>query len=81
MFDCEARGRQDIKNIGTVRMYFLNGLRPEFAADERRRVPNERFAQYYCERFGVTGERVKDASLPAFIREFLRTRHESAGLR
>jgi adenylate cyclase len=42
-FDCEARGGVEVKHKGLVNMFFLDRIKPEFAADAAGRVPNERF--------------------------------------
>jgi len=42
-FDCEFRGEIDMKNRGTMNMYFVNGLKPEYSLDDSRIVPNEEF--------------------------------------
>lgn len=42
-FLCEPRGRLEVKGKGAVDMYFLLGLRPEYAADPQGRTPNETF--------------------------------------
>lgn len=44
LFELEPRGGIDTKHKGTLKMHFLNRLRPEFARDPGGRVPNERFA-------------------------------------
>lgn len=45
-FDCEYRGEIAIKNRGKIDMYFVNGIKEEYAADETRAVPNEKFRKY-----------------------------------
>lgn len=42
-FDCEVRGGIEVKHKGLVNMFFLNRIKPEFAADAAGCVPNERF--------------------------------------
>ncbi len=42
-FDCEYRGKIEVKNRGKIDMYFVNGIKEEFAADEARVIPNEKF--------------------------------------
>lgn len=39
-FDFEPRGSIEVKNKGKIEMFFLLGLKPEFAGDEERRIPN-----------------------------------------
>jgi adenylate cyclase len=48
-FDFEPRGSVEAKNKGKVDMFFLLGLKPEFARDEERCVPNASFLAQ-CER-------------------------------
>ncbi len=47
LFDFEPRGRVDAKNTGALDMFFLLGLKPEFARDEVRCLPNALFAARY----------------------------------
>lgn len=42
-FDCEHRGMVKIKNRGEIDMYFVNGLKPEYAKDEKGIYPNDKF--------------------------------------
>lgn len=44
-FLCEYRGRIQAKGKGEIEMYFLNRLRPEFAADSEGLLPNRAFEQ------------------------------------
>lgn len=53
-FDCTIRGLQEVKNIGEIRMFFLNRLKPEFSADEHGMVPNDRFHEAYCDRYRLS---------------------------
>ncbi len=46
-FDFEPRGSIEAKNKGLLDMFFLLGLKPEFAADEARALPNPAFAAGY----------------------------------
>jgi hypothetical protein len=46
-FDFEPRGSLDAKNKGRLDMFFLLGLKPEFARDEARCLPNTSFAAHY----------------------------------
>lgn len=48
-FLCEPRGRLEVKGKGAVDMYFLLGLRPEYAADAQGRTPNETFRRLHAE--------------------------------
>ena len=73
-FSCEYRGIQEIKNIGSKGMYFLNRIVPELSEDEQGYFPNKRFNELYCERF-VGRARTKNlAILPVSMRHFLKTR-------
>ncbi|WP_439356765.1 adenylate/guanylate cyclase domain-containing protein [Bradyrhizobium sp. DASA03007] len=49
-FDFEPRGSLAAKNKGKIDMFFLLGLKPEFARDQERCVPNASFAAQ-CEGF------------------------------
>lgn len=42
-FECESRGKVAAKNKGDIEMFFLNRLKPAFAADAAGLVPNDRF--------------------------------------
>lgn len=42
-FDCESRGGVEVKHKGLVHMFFLDRIKPAFAADAAGRTPNERF--------------------------------------
>lgn len=46
-FETEARGRIVAKNKGTVEMYFVNRIKPEFSSDEAGLAINERFRTIY----------------------------------
>ena len=46
-FVCEHRGLIQVKNRGSIGMYFLNGIRPEYSVDGRGRVPNAAFRERY----------------------------------
>jgi class 3 adenylate cyclase/HD superfamily phosphodiesterase len=41
-FDCEYRGKMPVKFKGDIDMYFVNGLKEEFATDDKH-TPNEKF--------------------------------------
>lgn len=45
-FNCTYRGKVEAKNIGKIDMYFLDGLKPEYAADDKGLVPNIEFKNY-----------------------------------
>lgn len=42
-FECEYRGKINVRNIGEVDMYFVNRLKPEFSEDELGMTPNAEF--------------------------------------
>ena len=42
-FETEARGSVEVKHKGAVKMYFLNRIRSEFAADPAGLMPNDQF--------------------------------------
>lgn len=46
-FDCEYRGKIDVKNKGLVEMYYLNGIKPELSVNGECRVPNDMFRDSY----------------------------------
>ena len=53
LFLCEPRGKVSVKHKGEVDMYFVRGLKPEFAEDPEGRVPNAAFLQAYQELQGM----------------------------
>ncbi|MGH7246531.1 MAG: adenylate/guanylate cyclase domain-containing protein [Pseudomonadota bacterium] len=46
-FDFEPRGSIEAKNKGKIEMFFLRGLKAEFARDEARLIPNASLARQY----------------------------------
>ena len=42
-FETESRGEVEVKHQGPVKMYYLNRIKPAFAADPAGVMPNERF--------------------------------------
>lgn len=46
-FDCIYRGKIEIKNRGRMDMYFVQGLKPEYAADFERIKPNDKFLEMH----------------------------------
>ena len=42
-FDTDARGAVEVKHQGSVNMYYLNRIRPEFSSDPAGIMPNDRF--------------------------------------
>ena len=73
-FNCEYRGIQKIKNIGTVKTYFLNRLRQEFSEDEAGFSPNELFNEYYCKKYRLDKNKEGQAMLPHFILNYLKSK-------
>ena len=45
-FMCTFRGKHEVKNRGNIDMYFVEGLRPEFAADLHGVKPNDYFNRF-----------------------------------
>ncbi len=76
-FECNFRGSQEVKNIGKVKMYFLNRIKHEFSVDDRGFSPNIKFNQYYCEKFGIKQENDGRAMLPHFINNYLKMKNKS----
>ncbi len=48
-FDCEYRGKIEIKNRGKFDMYFVNGIKPEYSQNGDGITPNERFKLFLAE--------------------------------
>ncbi len=48
-FDCDYRGKIDIKNHGKFDMYFVNGIKPEYSVNGEGAVPNEQFKLFLAE--------------------------------
>jgi PAS domain S-box-containing protein len=42
-FECIYRGKIQVKHKGDIEMYYVNRLKPEYAADEKGLQPNEKF--------------------------------------
>ena len=42
-FNCSARDTVEAKNIGKVKMFAVDRIKPEFSADEKGIIPNEDF--------------------------------------
>lgn len=49
VFECEFRGYVNAKNKGEVAMYFVNGLKEEYATSKEKRIPNGKFWQVYAD--------------------------------
>ncbi len=47
LFVCEYRGQINAKNKGEVAMYYVEGLKPEYAVNADTKVPNAKFWQAY----------------------------------
>ncbi len=45
-FDCEYRGEIEVKNRGKIAMYFVNGIKEEYALDETKAIPNAKFKKH-----------------------------------
>ncbi len=43
VFETEPRGQIEVKNLGSIDMYYLNRIKPEFSADAEGCVPNDEF--------------------------------------
>ncbi len=52
LFECEYRGKVIAKNKGEIDMYFVLGLKPEYAEADGR-TPNARFQEIYRSRFEI----------------------------
>ena len=70
-FSLTPGGKQEIKHIGVVRMFFLNRLKPKFAEDKNGFFPNSSFTDYYCERFAVKEKTEVQTVLPDFIKNLI----------
>ncbi len=46
-FECEARGKIEAKNMGSVPMYNLKRIKPEYSEDEEGFTPNRLFIRQY----------------------------------
>ncbi len=42
-FECEYRGKIEVKHMGEIDMYFVNRIKPEYSADEEGTTPNAEF--------------------------------------
>ena len=79
-FDCSYRGKQEIKNIGNVSMYFLNRLKKKYSEDSDGNYPNLRFQKLYHERYYSHLKRMSDlVSAPLFIRNYAKTQRDRGG--
>jgi class 3 adenylate cyclase len=48
-FECEYRGKQEIKNRGMFDMYFVNRIKTEYSQNGDGITPNESFKQFLAE--------------------------------
>jgi len=48
-FDCEYRGKIKAKNKGDIDMYFVRGLKPQFAEPNSKILPNQEFRSILSE--------------------------------
>lgn len=48
-FECEYRGKKDAKNKGKIDMYFVKGIKAQYAADEAGRLPNDKLKALLAE--------------------------------
>lgn len=48
-FICQHRGKIEAKNKGAIDMYFVAGIKPEFAEDSKGVFPNEKFKEFLRE--------------------------------
>ncbi len=51
-FDCTFRGEIEAKNIGLVKTYFVNSIKPELSQDKNGLIPNDKFKALYKTKFG-----------------------------
>lgn len=79
-FDCSYRGKQEIKNIGKVSMYFLNCLKKKYSEDTEGHYPNMKFKKLYRERYYSKLKRISDfASAPLFIQNYVNSQRHRGG--
>jgi|GEM_PF-1433865 len=58
-FDCTLRGEIEAKNIGMVKTYFVDRIKPALSQDAAGTIPNEKFKAIYQTTFGEVYEVVK----------------------
>ena len=46
-FICEPRGLIEVKHGGKIEMYYVKGLKPEYAEDKKGITPNKEFIRFY----------------------------------
>jgi class 3 adenylate cyclase len=79
-FECSYRGKQEIKNIGKVSMYFLNRLKKKYSEDTEGHYPNMKFKKLYRERYYRQYKRVSDfVSAPLFIQNYVNSHRDRGG--
>jgi len=80
-FDCSYRGKQEIKNIGKVSMYFLNRMKKKYAEDPEGYYPSMKFKKLYHQRYYKRFKRVSDfASAPLFMQNYVNSLRHRGGL-
>jgi class 3 adenylate cyclase len=72
LFDCSYRGKQEIKNIGMVSMYFLNRLKKRYSEDSEGRYPNNKFRRIYLDRFYSGRNATNRKAAPSFMQNHLK---------
>ena len=70
-FECTFRGKQEIKNIGIIKMYFLNRIKPEYAEDTNGFYPNLQFKKEYYEKYWKKARQATICAQPQFINGYL----------
>lgn len=69
-FECEYVGRMPVKYEGDVEMYMVKGLKPEFAADDSKTIPNQKFIVKCLRQFSDLQEIILDKlekELPSYL--------------
>ena len=46
-FDCEPRGEVEVKNMGSMQMYYVKRIKEEFSEDDEGYNPNRLFVREY----------------------------------
>jgi class 3 adenylate cyclase len=72
IFECSFRGEQEIKNIGIIKMYFLNRLKPEYSGDNNGSYPNMQFKKEYYEKYWSKARKETICSQPLFIKDYIK---------
>ena len=70
-FECEYFGKMPVKYQGDIEMYFVNGLKKEFSADNSQVIPNDTFfTKYLLRQFSDLQEIILDKlerELPSYL--------------